>query len=231
MPRFRLAKRICALAFLVSAGSGAADVTLSQSNAPRAVLDAELIQLFGGERAAYGAVQPDQFFRLQNVPERRSFFGKSGGFAYSREYLTTLPTAKGDAQWHCLSEALYFEARGESVMGQFAVAEVIMNRVDSSRFPSSLCRVIHQGTGQRFQCQFTYTCDGRSENIGDRGAWNSVAKIARLMLDGKTRDLTNGATHYHTKSVNPRWARIFPRTATIGAHHFYRQPVRTASNN
>jgi len=231
MSQLKLAGAVCALAILAGAGTVAADVTLSQSNAPRAILDAELIQLFKSEQAALAAVQPYQFSRLQKVPERRSIFEQSDGFAYTRDYLASLPAPKGDAQWSCLSEALYFEARGESVKGQFAVAEVILNRTDSSRFPATLCRVIKQGTGQKFRCQFTYTCDGRSEYIGDRAAWVQVAKVARIMLDGKERDLTSDATYYHTNSVRPRWARKFQRTVTIGAHLFYRRPVRTASNN
>jgi len=230
MSRLWLTRAVCVFAFLAMAETASADVSLSQSNAPEAVLNAELVQLLGRERAAIKSVNPDRFVRLQKTPLARTRIAP-GGFQYSRDYLAALPAAKGDAQWECLSEALYFEARGESVRGQFAVAEVILNRVDSARFPSSVCRVIHQGTGEKFQCQFTYTCDGRSETINERDAWVRVAKVARLMLDGKERSLTNGATHYHTKAVNPRWARVFPRTATIGAHLFYRMPVRTASNN
>lgn len=149
---------------------------------------------------------------------------------YSKAWLAYLPVASGGQQWQCLTEALYFEARGESVKGQFAVAEVIMNRVDSSRFPNSACGVINQGTGRKFACQFTYTCDGKAEVINEKAAFASLGKIAKLMLDGADRPLTSGATHYHTKAVNPRWARTFPRTATIGVHHFYRMPTRTASN-
>mgnify|MGYP001803931275 CR=1 FL=1 len=66
---------------------------------------------------------------------------------FSRAWVDSQPRAAGDAQWRCLAEALYFEARGETVKGQFAVAEVILNRVQSARFPSSLCGVIHLGTG------------------------------------------------------------------------------------
>ncbi|MEE9389214.1 MAG: cell wall hydrolase [Paracoccaceae bacterium] len=225
MSQLWLKNVICAIVLLLTANMAIADVTLSQSNAPAAVLDAELIQLFGAERVAFGAINSGQFDRLRTPPSRGA-----QEFGFTRAYLASLPTAKGDAQWECLSQALYFEARGESVQGQFAVAEVILNRVDSTSYPSTLCRVINQGTGQKFRCQFTYTCDGLSDRVRDQDAWNRVAKVARIMIDGKARDLTGGATHYHTKAVNPRWARVFPRTATIGAHHFYRMPVRTASN-
>ncbi|WP_371224377.1 cell wall hydrolase [Roseovarius sp. 2305UL8-3] len=149
---------------------------------------------------------------------------------YSRDWLVNNSVAKGDAQWRCLAEALYFEARGESLKGQFAVAEVIMNRVDSNNYPDSVCGVIHQGTGRKYQCQFTYTCDGHKEVIAEPRAFDQVGRVANLMVNGGERSLTKGATHYHTKSVNPRWARTYPRTATIGYHHFYRQSYRVSSN-
>ncbi len=66
--------------------------------------------------------------------------------------------------------------------------------------------------------------------INEPGAFARVAKVAKLMVDGGDRPLTDGATHYHTKNVNPSWASRFPRTATIGVHYFYRQPTRSASN-
>jgi len=148
----------------------------------------------------------------------------------SRSWIDSQPKASGSAQWRCLAEALYFEARGESVKGQFAVAEVIRNRVNSTRYPSNYCAVINQGTGRKFQCQFTYTCDGHKEIIAEPRAFVRVAKVARLVLDGKAPELTDGATHYHTTAVRPRWSRVFARTAHIGVHYFYRQGVRTASN-
>jgi len=143
---------------------------------------------------------------------------------YSNEWLDGLPGAEGGNDLSCLAEALYFEARGERVRGQFAVAEVILNRVDSPLFPDTVCDVVNQGTGKRYGCQFTYNCDGLKEVIHERQAHERVAKIARLMLDGAERTLTSGATHYHTDKTAPRWARRFSHTATIGAHHFYRLP-------
>ncbi|KIN61536.1 Cell wall hydrolase domain protein [Sulfitobacter noctilucae] len=149
---------------------------------------------------------------------------------FSRNWIDAQPKARGSDEWRCLSEALYFEARGETVKGQFAVAEVIMNRVKSARFPGSLCGVINQGTGKKYQCQFTYTCDGHAEVIAEPAAFARVGKIARYILDGKVPNLTDGATHYHTTAVNPRWARVYTRTARIGVHLFYRHTWRSASN-
>jgi len=152
------------------------------------------------------------------------------GLTYSREWLDAQPKVSGGAQWSCLAEALYFEARGETVKGQFAVAEVIMNRVDSAEFPDSVCGVVNQGTGRKYQCQFTYTCDGHKEVVAEPRAYARVGKVAKMMIGGAGRPLTEGATHYHTRAVNPRWARVFPRTATIGVHHFYKMPTRVSQN-
>lgn len=152
------------------------------------------------------------------------------GVEFSTSWLDKQAVAKGDANWRCLSEALYFEARGETVSGQFAVAEVIMNRVAHSRFPSSLCGVINQGTGKKFRCQFSYTCDGKAENVSEPLSYERVSKVARAVIDGHVPKLTNGATHYHTTAVSPSWSRVYTKTARIGVHIFYRHNVRSASN-
>lgn len=154
----------------------------------------------------------------------------SSNVEFSFAWVDAQPRATGDEQWKCLSEALYFEARGETVKGQFAVAEVIRNRVKSSRFPDSYCGVINQGTGKRYQCQFTYTCDGNPEVISEQKAYERSSKIARAIIDGAAGDLTNGATYYHTTAVSPRWSKTFHRTARYGVHLFYSPSNRTASN-
>lgn len=148
----------------------------------------------------------------------------------SRDWIDAQPDAKGNDDWACLAEALYFEARGETVKGQFAVAEVILNRVSSERFPSSVCGVVKQGTGKKHQCQFSYTCDGRKEVFNEQRAYERVSKVARLAIDGVAPQVTEGATHYHTTAVSPRWSRVYTRTARIGTHIFYRHTWRTASN-
>ena len=153
--------------------------------------------------------------------------------SYSQSWLDAQPVAKGDAEWRCLSEALYFEARGETVKGQFAVAEVIMNRVSSSSFPGTLCGVIKQGTGRKYQCQFTYNCDGYKDIIAEHQAFRRVSKVARAALDEAegVGGLTDGATYYHSTAVRPAWARRFKQTARIGVHLFYRPHYRTAQND
>lgn len=129
-------------------------------------------------------------------------------------------------QWTCLAEGLYFEARGESVAGQFAVAEVILNRVDSNRYPDTVCGVLAQGARNLNACQFSYNCDGAPETIREHRAYDRVGKVAWLMLQGRPRMLTGQATHYHTTAVSPRWSRRLERTAHIGEHVFYRYPTQ-----
>ena len=189
------------------------------------VLAARLGALLGQERAAIQQVPDVRIAVLTAVPpaSARNIPTAPDIITYDVAFLNGQPTTSGGEQWRCLAEALYFEARGESVRGMFAVGEVIMNRVDSARYPNTLCGVINQGTGRKFACQFTYTCDGNAEVIHEPAAWAKVGKVARLLVDGAPRQLTDGATHYHTRTVNPRWARVFPRTTTIGSHHFYRQ--------
>ena len=180
-------------------------------------VDGALTRLFGQERAAMETMTRSVVQQLARSP-------KAANVMYDTDWLSERPAASGGEAWTCLTEAIYFEARGETLRGQFAVAEVIINRVASAAFPDSVCGVVHQGTGRKFACQFTFTCDGRAEDVHEPAAWERSGKIARLMLDGAPRLLTNGATHYHTKAVAPRWSEVFPRTTTIGVHHFYRMP-------
>ncbi|SFR43111.1 Cell Wall Hydrolase [Yoonia tamlensis] len=194
------------------------------------VLASRLGAILGQERDALSIVPDTRLSLLTSLPpaDERGVPTLTDEI-YSAEYLAAQAEAQGGDQWQCLAEALYFEARGETVEGLFAVGEVILNRVDSSDYPATLCGVINQGTGRQYACQFTYTCDGRAEVINEPRAWERVGKVARILIDGAPRVLTGGATHYHTKAVNPSWAQRFPRTASIGSHYFYRQPVRTAS--
>lgn len=133
-------------------------------------------------------------------------------------------------EWYCLSEALYFEARGESQAGQIAVAEVILNRVDAKIYPNTICGVIRQGQHRRNACQFSYNCDGRSNHIGNKRVFERLGKLAWVMMEGKPRTLTGDALYYHNTSVSPRWSRKFVRTARIGDHIFYRRPTRISRN-
>lgn len=133
-----------------------------------------------------------------------------------------------DARQHaCLSQAIYYEARGEAQRGQVAVAEVIINRTRSRQYPSSICGVVYQGSHRSTGCQFTFTCDG---SLGQRPrgrAWDRAQRVATAVMLGYTRPITQGATHYHTRAVNPVWNSGLVETVNVGSHVFYRFPNRS----
>lgn len=207
-------------ALLMSAGFAGADVTASTSTDPTHSLGSLFTSVMGQEHSGMRSVSPLRLTALGS-PYTGEDVLAGGSAPYSAAELDAMPPARGGRQWQCLTEALYFEARGESTAGQFAVAEVILNRVDHVNYPDNVCDVVNQGTGRRFACQFTYTCDGQPETITDHAIHERLGRIARIMLDGGPRDLTGGATHYHADWVSPDWARTFPQTAEIGVHLFY----------
>ena len=216
----------CLAVALMAPVPGLAEQSVASSTAtdPTAVHDDRLANLLDGERRGLQALSANRLRKLAGAQSRQPQAGGAVTPVYSVDWLDAQPMPKGGDALSCLAEALYFEARGETVKGQFAVAEVILNRVDSELYPDTVCGVIHQGTGKRYQCQFTYTCDGHADTIREEEAYERVAKVAKAMLSGAPRALTDGATHYHTNAVSPRWAHRFPRTAKIGVHYFYRHP-------
>lgn len=232
--RLRQILASAALAALATGEAAFADVTVSQSNSPEMGMAEQIASLMGAEHATVGAVPQARLAALANGPVRKAAAAATPSAApaaepavpvlirYEESFVAKQPAPQGDGQWQCLQQALYFEARGESLRGQFAVAEVILNRVDSRDYPNSVCGVVRQGGSNG--CQFSYVCDGNSDVMRDREAAERAGRIARIMLNGAPRGLTAGATHFHTRAVNPNWARQFPRTASIGAHLFYRQP-------
>lgn len=216
------------LALGLHSGAAFAEVTVSQSNDPKLLLGAQFASLMDAEHATLDAMPEGQRTALAtgpakplpNTAKRKDKTGAPVALSYTEAFLAGLPQPQGDAEWQCLTKALYFEARGESLMGQFAVAEVILNRVDSPKYPKTVCGVV--GQGGNGGCQFSYNCDGARDVMRDSAASDVAGRIARLMLDGAPRNLTYGATHFHTRAVNPSWSHRFERTASIGAHMFYK---------
>jgi hypothetical protein len=122
----------------------------------------------------------------------------------------------------CLALNIYHEARGESLDGQVAVAQVVMNRVVDPEFPSQVCEVVRQGGERpRDRCQFSWWCDGRGDRPEDLAAWNGSKDLARRILAGSVDDPTSGALWYHADHVSPDWDMDIIRQAKIGRHIFY----------
>lgn len=128
--------------------------------------------------------------------------------------------AKGEK---CLAEAVYFEARGEAVRGQIAVAQVVMNRVFSGFYPTTICGVVYQNKGRHLACQFTFACDNVRDVINEPDMWERAKRIAKATLDGKLWLPEVGkSTHYHAYWVRPSWVHEMKKMYRFGVHTFYR---------
>ena len=222
--RLHLCRAVAALALMALSGAAFAEVTVSQSNDPTLLIGEQLASLFGAERTAVNALPAAQLAALASgVAAAKPRAGHLPGvIEYSDAFLAALPAPAGDQQWDCMRKALYFEARGETLAGQFAVAEVILNRVDSPGYPKTVCGVV-EATGHG-ACAFSWVCDGNSDVMRDAISADRAGRIARLMLDGAPRALTMGATFFHTRWVRPNWGHVV-QTAAIGAHVFFRSPT------
>ncbi|MGR9073651.1 MAG: cell wall hydrolase [Gammaproteobacteria bacterium] len=123
----------------------------------------------------------------------------------------------------CLALNIYFEARSESETGQRAVGHVVMNRVDNSGFPNTVCEVVHQGGEYPlFGCQFSWWCDNKPDRPKNKAAWEVSVKLAGEILSGKSVDPTKGALWYHADYVRPYWKDSLVQGPKIGQHIFYR---------
>lgn len=140
-----------------------------------------------------------------------------------------LYTAEERPEMWCLAQNIYYEARGSNRADRIAVADVVLNRVNDSRYPDTICEVVQQGRQRadgsmvRNMCQFSWYCDGKSDWPTNLDAWVKAQQIAYNMIqwdDG--RGLSEGSTHYHAHYVSPRWARDFDLIGRIGVHIFYR---------
>jgi spore germination cell wall hydrolase CwlJ-like protein len=135
------------------------------------------------------------------------------------------------AEHRCLSEVLYYEARGEGADGQKAIAEVVFHRMNHGNYGHSICAVVYEGAGHS-GCQFSFTCNGDLARGKQPAAWRQSEMLAARILTGeeRLRDATGGATNYHAISVTPEWADSLERTTQIGNHIFYRNGVRTRTS-
>ena len=122
----------------------------------------------------------------------------------------------------CLTQAVYYEARGEGPAGQAAVAQVVLNRVRHPAFPKSVCAVVFQGAYGRGGCQFSFACDGSMRRGRESGAWGRAERIAERALSGAVMATVGNATHFHTINVSPAWGPRLLRVGQVGLHIFYR---------
>ncbi|MCP4315535.1 MAG: cell wall hydrolase [Hyphomicrobiales bacterium] len=127
------------------------------------------------------------------------------------------------SEQQCLASGVYFEARGEPVKGQAAVAQVILNRVRNPAYPNTICGVVYQNKRWRNRCQFSFACDGVRDRVRSRPHWSVAKDIAMAVTAGKIwLKEVGSSTHYHATYVRPKWARTMKRVGRIGLHIFYR---------
>jgi spore germination cell wall hydrolase CwlJ-like protein len=140
--------------------------------------------------------------------------------------------ARDAAESECLAEVLYYEARGEGIEGEKAVAEVVLQRMRNRDYPETVCGVVHDGVQPgRLDCQFSFACDGSLRKPRERAAWTRMRALADKIMTGaiRLRGVTGRAIAYHNVEVAPAWAGTMLKTAQIGNHVFYRpQPVAQA---
>ncbi len=132
-------------------------------------------------------------------------------------------SAFSDSEQQCLTAGVYFEARGEPVRGQAAVAQVILNRVRNPTYPNTICGVVYQNKNWRNRCQFSFACDGTRPRVASQRHWEIAREVAGAVTAGLIwLPEVGSSTHYHADYVKPRWARSMNRVKTIGRHIFYR---------
>ncbi|MBP1850418.1 spore germination cell wall hydrolase CwlJ-like protein [Rhizobium halophytocola] len=133
------------------------------------------------------------------------------------------PEVFSASEQQCLSSGVYFEARGESVKGQAAVAQVILNRVRNPAYPDTICGVVYQNKDWRNRCQFSFACDNIRDRVNSKDHWKIAREVAMAVTAGKIwLKEVGSATHYHAVYVRPRWARSMEKVGRIGLHVFYR---------
>ena len=141
-------------------------------------------------------------------PSARTFFSAGTGLDRTRAL-------------DCLATAIYYEAASESIGGQRAVAQVVLNRVAHPTYPNTVCGVVYQGSERKTGCQFSFTCDGSLRRVPSVAAMARARMVARDALAGEVYTAVGLATHYHTIWIYPYWAPSLNHIGTIGAHRFY----------
>ena len=147
-------------------------------------------------------------------------------------YPLSLEASDPNNEIYCLAQNIYFEAGNQPVAGKVAVSQVVINRVEHPSYPDNICDVVYQAKLRvnwknefvpiKNQCQFSWFCDGKSDDPVDSQTWLLSMHIARDVVQQKYGDITEGSTHYHSDKVDPYWASSLNRTVVINNHIFYK---------
>ena len=121
----------------------------------------------------------------------------------------------------CLSRTIYWETKGEDAASMEAVANVVMNRLGHKGFPNTICEVVRQGR-EHGACQFSWWCDGRSDDAEDEKSYAIAKEIARKALNRQLKDRTGGAMYFHSGKATTRWSAEYIKTVEVGKFVFYK---------
>ena len=153
--------------------------------------------------------------QLSTVPQLSAEGGKPN-------YAALIDPKDSARQMRCLAEAIYFESRSEPEEGQAAVAQVVLNRVRSGIYPTTVCGVVYQDRNRPFACQFTFACEGKSLRVEEPGPWAVATRIAGEVVSGANYNpKVADAVNYHANYVAPFWVGYLRKVDRIGAHIFY----------
>jgi spore germination cell wall hydrolase CwlJ-like protein len=152
----------------------------------------------------------------------RPALGVSRFDASSRFDFTVLDPLDSARDLECLTQAVYYEARGESTDGQRAVAQVVLNRVRHPAFPKTVCAVVFQGAAVGHGCQFSFACDGSMHDRREPAAWRRAETVAARALGGAVMAEVGRSTHFHAVGYGQQWDQDMIRVAQVGMHIFFR---------
>lgn len=134
-------------------------------------------------------------------------------------------TKLNEKELTCLAMNIYFESGNKSYEEKLAIATVTINRVNSGKFPKTICGVVWEKRPRARKCQFAWTCDGKPDHIKDPKKYFESLEIAREVLTDNKKSAIIGTTttHFHANYIRPDWSYGMMLVATIGSHRFYRE--------
>ena len=160
---------------------------------------------------------------LADRPDEGRFVPQIGPRDHAWAASVLPPSVFSASEQQCLASGIYFEARGESLKGQAAVAQVILNRVRNPTYPKTICGVVYQNEDWRNRCQFSFACDNIKDRVNSQDHWRMAREVAMAVTAGKIwLPQVGSAAHYHAVYVRPKWAKTMEKVGRIGLHVFYR---------
>lgn len=217
----KLAVWLGAALLLAMAIGGSSQLARNEAKAAVGMRPAQtqvLAAMTDGEQATVLSKGEQAQKRNALIPVSQMALEKPGGFSGIAHNSVSYGTAL-----QCLSQAIYYEAANEPVIGKKAVAQVVLNRMRHPAYPRSVCGVVYEGSN-RAVCQFSFTCDGSLLRRPSGPRWAESRRVAEAALNGASEPSVGTATHYHADYVLPRWAFTLAKIEKIGAHIFYRFP-------